>query len=868
MSNVRQNDYPSMISSQAVLMHERTARGKQLDYDALSSHPGGPLPEDGRNREAPESHDLPRLSHGSPDDKDSVAPASEPEITAAEETARGQTHSGNFQSSEQQAGGVAEEQGNIHRKATTGRESANRSSVATSVGSVPEIGRAVSSRVTVAAGEAGNAGKAKAVQPEPKAKGKKVKELVTPLEYAQRLQATLTEVGLKKKSSTHFYLRGKRIFYYGGDFKYAGAETRGRMDFIIKHGGTLIPSYDPTQITHIVTDAAKRPFLRTLGLRSLNEIPEDIPVVKWSWIVSGLGRAGRARCAQKKEQNPVEVPWVEGEDSIQDAQQEDGESWMDYEFMHASFSERIAPGPRPRPKTNIRHQEIGALASSRGLNHRHEGGPSNRQGSDDDCEDSGELSRISDFTQVEEPPQRAPTLDRNRQEPLSPPLSPEPSKLGGTCSSAHNVHSVSSNVPRLAYKSANGGRSEASGVSYEDPLAEFYAQARAERDATESCRGEISDDSSDDPGGKAGMLHDPSKQRNRKGGFLCDSKTSRPSDGCANEDVVDKLEQLMELHKAKPSTDDQWRVMSYGKAISALRQFPHRLTSYEQARTIRGVGDKTAQKIMEIIKTGDLRRLDYEKTEDVETITLFQGIYGVGHSTARMWYNRGCRTLQDLKEGKGGVRLTYVQRIGIQHYEDINSRMPRAEAAEIFEKVRVIAHSIDPKLFVEIMGSYRRGKADCGDIDILVTRPTDDGKTHRGVLRRLLSELHVQGVLTEDLCLPDDFNDLELVYRGLCRKDAHSARRRIDFLTVPYESRGAALLYYTGDDIFNRSMRLKANVMGYALNQRGLFAGVIRNPSDKRQKLNDGTLIASETEREIFDILGVPWQEPHERVRG
>ncbi len=44
-----------------------------------------------------------------------------------------------------------------------------------------------------------------------------------------------------------------------------------------------------------------------------------------------------------------------------------------------------------------------------------------------------------------------------------------------------------------------------------------------------------------------------------------------------------------------------------------------------------------------------------------------------------------------------------------------------------------LALSIDPKLFVEIMGSYRRGKADCGDIDIMITRcPDDDGKTHAG----------------------------------------------------------------------------------------------------------------------------------------
>lgn len=75
---------------------------------------------------------------------------------------------------------------------------------------------------------------------------------------------------------------------------------------------------------------------------------------------------------------------------------------------------------------------------------------------------------------------------------------------------------------------------------------------------------------------------------------------------------------------------------------------------------------------------------------------------------------------------------------------------------------------------------------------------------------------------------------------------------------------------------FNRSMRLKANKMGYSLNQKGLFAGVIRDPQDRTRKLNQGivlwspivrmavsryylgTNIASATEREIFDKLGEP----------
>ena len=54
------------------------------------------------------------------------------------------------------------------------------------------------------------------------------------------------------------------------------------------------------------------------------------------------------------------------------------------------------------------------------------------------------------------------------------------------------------------------------------------------------------------------------------------------------------------------------------------------------------------------------------------------------------------------------------------------------------------------------------------------------------------------GILTEDLAIPEDPNDLEAIYRGLCRlPKGDSKRRRIDFLTVPWQSKGAALLYYT-----------------------------------------------------------------------
>jgi DNA polymerase IV len=54
-----------------------------------------------------------------------------------------------------------------------------------------------------------------------------------------------------------------------------------------------------------------------------------------------------------------------------------------------------------------------------------------------------------------------------------------------------------------------------------------------------------------------------------------------------------------------------------------------------------------------------------------------------------------------------------------------------------------------------------------------------------------------------------------------------------------------------------------ASKKGMGLNQRGLFKDTMRGPG--RVKITRGSLIASESEEEIFGILGVPWRPPELR---
>ena len=65
--------------------------------------------------------------------------------------------------------------------------------------------------------------------------------------------------------------------------------------------------------------------------------------------------------------------------------------------------------------------------------------------------------------------------------------------------------------------------------------------------------------------------------------------------------------------------------------------------------------------------------------------------------------------------------------------------------------MRAEAMAIDPKIWIEIMGSYRRGQDSSGDVDILITRDTADGLNHSGVIKRLVDRLQTRGIITHDV---------------------------------------------------------------------------------------------------------------------
>ncbi|KAK5134127.1 hypothetical protein LTR08_006902 [Meristemomyces frigidus] len=327
-----------------------------------------------------------------------------------------------------------------------------------------------------------------------------------------------------------------------------------------------------------------------------------------------------------------------------------------------------------------------------------------------------------------------------------------------------------------------------------------------------------------------------------------------------NAATIAILQQMAEYYG---QMGDEWRIRAYRKAITTLRTCATKVWTKEEALALPQIGERLAVKIEEIAFTHRLRRLDNARAEpEDQVLRTFMQVYGAGFAKASEWVGRGYKSLDEVSEK--APDLTANQRIGIDHYEDFNTRIPRAEVEQHGSVVRAALQKLDASFEVIIGGSYRRGAKDSGDIDCMITRPNTGAAHLRAVvLEQLIPALTESNFIVAALAATN--KDEGSKWHGAsCLPAASSYWRRIDLLLVPSDEIGAALIYFTGNDIFNRSLRLLASTKGMRLNQRGLYKDVLRG--QRREKLAEGTLVEGKCERRIFEVLGVPWRPAEHRI--
>jgi DNA polymerase (family 10) len=142
---------------------------------------------------------------------------------------------------------------------------------------------------------------------------------------------------------------------------------------------------------------------------------------------------------------------------------------------------------------------------------------------------------------------------------------------------------------------------------------------------------------------------------------------------------------------------------------------------------------------------------------------------------------------------------------------------------------------------VEAAGSLRRGRDTIGDIDILCT--CDDAPAAHEVFRSMpgIAKVLVSG----------DTKTSVVTEHGV----------QIDLRTLPKDSFGAALMYFTGSKEHNVKLRERAIAMGYRLNEYGLFP----DDGDSAPQHRGVQPVAGKTEEEVYAKLKLPWIPPEAR---
>jgi len=318
-----------------------------------------------------------------------------------------------------------------------------------------------------------------------------------------------------------------------------------------------------------------------------------------------------------------------------------------------------------------------------------------------------------------------------------------------------------------------------------------------------------------------------------------------------NELIINNLTVLLDQAKQSLETKDKFRAKAYANAIKAVKASNVEIKSGKEAQQLAGVGKKIAEKIQEIIDTGNLHQvqeLDKNVLQKTSILQKLSSVWGVGPVKAKQLYENGARGISDLGRPELFKLLNDNQKIGLKYYTDLQKRMPRESLEQTIEEIadclKETCREKGWRIKYKVCGSYRRNAETCGDMDLLLTAQKGSLKT---ILATVVEKMTKRGILIERLGLG------ETKYMGITR--VLGTAFRIDIEIINPSEWAFALLYFTGSGSFNEKQRLIAKKKGYSLSEHGL-------KNVETDKYIQGTF---ETEKDIFKFLGMNYVVPSKR---
>jgi DNA polymerase (family 10) len=309
----------------------------------------------------------------------------------------------------------------------------------------------------------------------------------------------------------------------------------------------------------------------------------------------------------------------------------------------------------------------------------------------------------------------------------------------------------------------------------------------------------------------------------------------------SNDDVARVLTEFADLLAIV--ADDPFKPRAYEKAARAIGGFPDELRDLDDAgiRAIPNVGKSIAEKVRSVLETGTFPELEELRAQVPSGVRAMTAIPGFGPKKAMVVYRElGIDGLEELVAAARDGRLRGLKGFSAKTEENVLQGVERAQrdtgrvtidvAMGVAETLLERLRAIPDVRRADLAGSLRRMAETIGDVDLLVASGSPAP-------------------------IMDAFTGFEDVEQILARGETKSSvvtrsGLQVDLRVIPNEAWGAAMIYFTGSKAHNVRIREMAVRKGLKLNEYGLF-----------DVETDGS-IAAETERDVYERLGLPFIEP------
>jgi len=318
-----------------------------------------------------------------------------------------------------------------------------------------------------------------------------------------------------------------------------------------------------------------------------------------------------------------------------------------------------------------------------------------------------------------------------------------------------------------------------------------------------------------------------------------------------NAEIARIFKEIADLLEIKG--DDSFRISSYRRVARTIADLPKEvkeIAARGELEELPGVGKGSAEKIRVLLESGRLPLREELAREVPESLLELLKIPNFGpRKAAALWKQRGITTLEQLAQaaeagklqGLPGFGPKVIQQIreGIDFVHRAAGRTRLGDAWPVAEQFRAAVEQIEGVRKAVTAGSLRRGRETIGDLDLLCVAEEGPAVVQR--FTQLPGVVRVQAA-------GDTKGSVVVRLEEEQERDI-----QVDLRVVPEESFGAAWMYFTGSKEHNIRLRELALKHGWTLNEYAL------------SQLNSGKVIASRTEEEIYEKLGLPWIPPELR---